>query len=56
MFGKKKLYKITYQIYATHITTILAKNSEQALKKLYKQTKKRWFLVPDVISIQEVIM
>lgn len=55
MFNNKNLYKIVYQIYARYSTIIAAKNETQALKKFYKHAKKQHYIIPDVISIQEVI-
>lgn len=55
MFGKKKLYKIVYQTFANYVTVIAAKDVSQALNKFRKKAQKEWFIVPDVISIQEVI-
>jgi|GEM_PF-5263111 len=55
MFGKKKLYKITYKVHFTsNITVIAAKNEAQAISKCYKIAKKRYYIIPDILSIQEV--
>ena len=56
MFSSKKLYKVVYQTFANYSTAITAKNKAQALKKFYKQAKKEWFVTPDVLSIQEIVM
>ena len=56
MFNNKNLYKIEYQIYTRYSTIIAAKNKAQALKKFYKHAKKQHCIIPDIISIQEVIM
>jgi hypothetical protein len=50
MFGKKKLYKIKYKWISIDTTIIEAKDKYQALKKL----KKEFFVLPDIISIEEV--
>lgn len=55
MFGEKKLYKITYQTFTKHTTVIAAKDASQALKKFRKSVQKEWFIMPDVISIQEIM-
>ena len=55
MFKKKILYKITYQTFANYTTIIAAKDKVQALKKFRKMAKKEWFVVPEIISIQEII-
>ena len=55
MFGKRKLYKIIYQTFANYVTVITAKDASQALKKFRKNAKKEWFIVPDIISIQEIV-
>ena len=56
MFSSKKLYKIIYQTFANYSTIISAKDKTQALKKFYKQAKKEWFVTPDVLSIQEIVI
>lgn len=54
MFGKKKVYKITYQTFANYDTIITAKDASQALKKFRKNARKEWFIVPDILSIREI--
>ena len=56
MFSSKKLYKVVYQTFASYSTIISAKDKAQALKKFYKQAKKEWFVTPDVLSIQEILV
>ena len=49
MFGKKKLYRIKYRLYAYHETIVSARNPVQALKKV----KKEYCDYLDIISIEE---
>ena len=50
MFGKKKVYKITYQFVTPSSTLVVAKNKISALKKFRKQ----YYVVLDIISIEEI--
>lgn len=49
MFGKKKIYKITYVVIRTHSTLIVARNKFKALKKFHRTNHMRY----DVLSIEE---
>jgi hypothetical protein len=50
---KKKMYKITYQLYTTYTTLIEAKDEFQALKK-FKREVKYSGITPSIISFEEV--
>lgn len=53
MFKKKKLYKIVYQLYATHTMFIEAKDEFKALKKFEKDITKKYSIQPTIISFEE---
>lgn len=51
MFGKKKIYRITYRgVILVYDTLVVAKNKDKAIKKFYKQNYHK----PDILSIQEL--
>ena len=52
MFKKKKLYKITYELYARYTTIVEAKDEYQALKK-FKKELKYCGIRPTIISFEE---
>lgn len=50
MFGKKKLYKITYICYNLEYSTVfLARSPVAAVKKLFRN-----FQVNDIVSVEEI--
>lgn len=50
MFGKKKLYKITYIRYDIEYSNVLsARSAEAAAKKLLRR-----FQIQDIISVEEI--
>ena len=53
MFGKKKLYKIVYELFARYTTIIEAKDEYQALKKFKKEVKNAG-IRPTIISFEEI--
>lgn len=53
MYKKKKLYRIKYQLIATHTTIIEAKDEFQALKK-FKREVKYAGVRPTIISFEEI--
>ena len=55
MFKMKKIYKITYNDFFYPSTTLVGGKDEiQALKKFRKEIRKKMYIVPDIISIEEV--
>ena len=55
MFKKKKLYRIKYQLFATYVTIIEAKDEFQALKRFKREVKKTG-ITPAIISFEEVFI
>lgn len=55
MFEMKKIYKITYVcFFSRSMAFVDGKDKVQALKKFRKEIRKQMYIVPDVISIEEV--
>lgn len=53
MFGKKKMYRIHYRLWATYTTIILAKDEHQALRK-FKREVANAGIRPTILSFEEV--
>lgn len=54
MFKKNKLYRIKYEWVCIDTTIISAKDEHQALKKFKKEMERCMFVMPKIISLEEI--